>query len=204
MPLLPGVARADGDPASDVLVSQNVFLPWDAGASTSEQARLEALLQAGARSGYPIRVAVIASRSDLGSVTALWRQPQSYAQFLGEELSLVFHGRLLVVMPDGFGLYGGRPTLAAEQAALIRTRASAAGAPLATVVISAVQNLAAASGHPLPLAGEVTGPSAASGSGAGDVLPWVVFVVGAALIAGAWIASLRVRPLRLRNRISSV
>ncbi len=205
MVLTAAAARADGDPASDVLISQNAFLPWDAGASASQQARLEALLQAAARGGYQIRVAVIASRSDLGSVTELWRQPQSYAQFLQDELSLVFHGRVLVVMPNGFGLYGGGPTRAVEQAALASTRAAAVGARPATVAISAVEKLAAASGHSVALAGvNAASRSAGVASGSDDAVSYIVFAVGAVLIAAAWTASLRARPVRLRHGVPSV
>ena len=102
-------ARADGDPASDVLATQSLFLPQDAGVPLAQQNQLTALLEAAASSGYQIRVAIIASSSDLGSVTELWRQPQTYARFLGQELSLVYHGPLLVVMPNGFGLESLKP-----------------------------------------------------------------------------------------------
>ena len=78
----PALARADGDPASDVLASQTAFVPADAGASTVQLARVAAVLEGAARSGYAIRVAVIPSATDLGSVTALWRQPANYARFL--------------------------------------------------------------------------------------------------------------------------
>ncbi len=115
---VPGSASADGDPASDVLVTQTLFLPWDAGVSADQQAQLTALLRESEHDGYPLRVALIASSADLGSVTELWRQPQSYADFLGDELSLVYRGTLLVVMPDGFGLYGVNGSLSPEQAAL--------------------------------------------------------------------------------------
>ena len=97
------IARADGDPASDVLVSQTVFLPSDAGVSGRQQAKLVELLRASAQAGFPVRVAVISSGYDLGSVTALWRKPRAYARFLGIELSLVHRQPLLVVMPNGFG-----------------------------------------------------------------------------------------------------
>jgi hypothetical protein len=63
-------------------------------------------------------VAVIASPYDLGSVTPLWRKPRVYAKFLGTELSYVFHGTLLVVMPGGFGLFHGTRSVAAGQRAL--------------------------------------------------------------------------------------
>jgi len=103
--LLAASARADGDPASDVLVSQTLFLPQDAGVPANQQAQLDALLHAAQQSGYQIRVALIASPTDLGSVTELWRQPQNYARFLAQELSLLYRGPLLVVMPNGYGLY---------------------------------------------------------------------------------------------------
>jgi hypothetical protein len=101
-----GSAWADGDPASDVLYSQSVFLPQDAGTSSHQRAQLGAVLQAARRSGFHLKVALIASPADLGSVTELWRQPRNYAMFLGQELSLVYGGALLVVMPNGFGVYG--------------------------------------------------------------------------------------------------
>src|SRR5689334_5651000 len=74
-----------------------------------------------------IRVAVIASRSDLGSVTELWRQPQTYARFLDQELSLVDHGPLLVAMPGGFGYYDPGSPRQPPPAALADARARAGG-----------------------------------------------------------------------------
>ena len=72
---VPATSLADGDPASDVLLTQPIFLPWDAGVSSAQQGQLTALLQAAAHSGYQLRLALIASPSDLGSVTELWRNP---------------------------------------------------------------------------------------------------------------------------------
>ncbi len=130
-------ALADGDPASDVLAQEPIFLPQDAGIPPRQQAQLAALTQAAARSGYPIRVALVASSADLGSVTELWRQPQSYAKFLGQELSLVYRGPLLVVMPNGVGFYsasggGTAPALGgnSEQASLGNTAITWHGWPV--------------------------------------------------------------------------
>jgi hypothetical protein len=86
--MLAGVARADGDPGSDVLVYQDLFAGSSAGLSVQQQARLGDLLKAVSAARFPIRVALIASPTDLGAVTALWRKPRSYARFLGLELSL--------------------------------------------------------------------------------------------------------------------
>ncbi len=188
--LLAGSARADGDPASDVLVSQALFLPQDAGVPASQQAQLGALLTAAQRDGFQIRVAIIASSTDLGSITALWRQPQNYARFLAQELSLLYRGPLLVVMPNGYGLYrlaGARP---AEQSAL--AGAGPPGPNLATATLTAIERLASASGHNLPLPDAV----AATNPSSSGTVPWLVFAIGCALILLAWTASLRARPLR--------
>jgi hypothetical protein len=187
-------ARADGDPASDVLVTQSLFLPQDANVSPSQQVELADLLKSAGQRGYPIRVALIGSATDLGSITELWRQPQSYASFLGQELSLVYHGPLLVVMPNGFGLY--RAGGAATRAALSGLPEPGGATGIGAFAVSAVQRLASAAGHPLP-APAVSAPSA---SGSSDPSAWIAFSVGAALVALAWVASFRAKPLRLRGR----
>jgi hypothetical protein len=110
--LSPAAALADGDPGSDVLVYQNVFVASDANISIAQQVELGDLLTSAQRSGFTIRVAIIATPADLGAITQLWGKPTSYASFLGIELSLAYAQRLLVVMPDGFGFnWQGHSTL---------------------------------------------------------------------------------------------
>lgn len=191
------VARADGDPASDVLANQQLFLPEDAAIPTKEQAQLAVLLEHAANGGHPIRVALIASPADLGSITELWRQPQNYADFLGQELTLTYRGPLLVVMPNGFGLYHFARRSAAQASPVAGIKLSDG---LGTAALTAVRQLAAAAGHPLPLP-SVSAPAA---PGSSDTLPWIAFAIGAALVAAAWTASLRVRPpQRARRRAPS-
>jgi hypothetical protein len=181
-------ARADGDPASDVLASQPLFLAQDAGVTPVQQSELSADLSAAQRVGYRLRVAIIASSADLGSVTELWHQPQSYARFLGLELSLIDRGPLLVVMPNGFGTYRLGRTAVTQPAALAGVRVHGLGAS----ALAAVERLAAASGHPLPAA-TATAPSS---PGQSHMVAWIVFATGLALVLLAWAASLRARPLR--------
>lgn len=191
---VPAGALADGDPASDVLAAQPLFLPQDGGIPSAQQARLGALVAAAARQGTPIRVALIATSSDLGSITQLWRMPIGYAEFLGQELSLVYRGTLLVLMPDGVGVYhyGGLPS--ADRTAVASAPAPGTGAAMGNAAIALVQRLAAASGHPLTV-GNVSAPRAASsGSVLGGATGWLVLIAGAGLIAVAWTASLRARP----------
>ncbi len=226
-----GSALADGDPASDVLATQPLFLPQDAGIALPRQGQLTALLRTAASSGYQVRVAIIATRSDLGSVTELWRQPQTYARFLDQELSLVYRGPLLVVMPDGFGVAGGAGAGGAGAggagaggagvggvgaggagvggaggaggatgpSTLAGVRIPAGPGGLGVAALTAVQRLAAAAGHPLPLPPAV---ATASGAHSSDALPILAFAIGVALIVLAWVASLRARPPRLARRRS--
>ena len=199
----PPAARADGDPASDVLAAQSLFLPADGGFSQSEQVRLTALLASAQRSGYPIRVALIATPSDLGSVSSLWGMPAAYARFLGAELSLVYRGTLLVVMPAGFGVdevgsgAAGATRGAAEAAALGEPPR---GTPMVAAALDAVQKLAAGAGHQVALPAATAVPAGGgSALGSVDLGSWVALALGAAAIAAAWAASLRARPARLRR-----
>jgi hypothetical protein len=188
--LLPRAARADGDPASDVLATQALFLPQDAGLPAGQQQQLAALLDRAARGGYPIRVALVASAADLGSVGELWRAPQSYARYLGAELSLVYRGPLLVVMPNGYSVYRATGVRAAEQSALATL--SPPGADLGGATIGAIRRLAAAEGRNLPL----PSPTALANPSRTDAVAWLVFAIGAAVIATAWTLSLRARSPR--------
>ena len=139
-------AHADGDPASDVLVYQNLFVTSESGMSTGQQAEVASLLTSAAHAGFPIRVAIIGAPVDLGAVTALWDKPSAYASFLGVELSLVYKQRLLIVMPNGFGFnWTGHPSGSAYQV-LSQVDVGAGGDGLTTAAVTAVQTLAAASG----------------------------------------------------------
>ena len=190
-------ALADGDPASDVLATANLFLPWDAGLSASQQRQLAALLETALRADAGVRLAVIASPSDLGSVTQLWRRPHLYAAFLGDELSLVYRGPLVVVMPDGIGIYHAGAALSRAELSIAASppSGSRAGALLGAA-ISAVRRIAAASGHVI---GNVREPTAAGRPGGPGTASWIALTVGALLILAAWSASLRARPLSLRG-----
>jgi hypothetical protein len=200
---LPVTARADGDPASDVLATQPVFLPQDGGITALQQSQLTSLVASAQRAGYPLRVVVVATRSDLGSVTALWRRPASYARFLAQELSQVTHGTLLVVMPDGFGLARIGSAGSVPPDPLRGLPAPGSGRALGSAAISAVRRLAAAAGHRLPTPSSGAQPRAPTASPGTGPVAWLAFAVGAILIVGAWTASLRVRPWRRPDGVGS-
>jgi cytochrome oxidase Cu insertion factor (SCO1/SenC/PrrC family) len=188
-----GTALADGDPASDVLVSQLSFIPSDTGATAAQQAQLTGLLRAAKAAGYPVRVAIIPDAYDLGSVTALWRKPQAYAHFLGIELSYVHKQPLVVVMPDGVGFdwEGHRAT---PQTAALAKLAHTTGPGLLSVARSAVTTLAAGAHVKLGATPATTGARAGAKSGAITSAVLVALAVVLALVALGLATVLRWRP----------
>jgi hypothetical protein len=193
----PTPARADGDPASDVLATQPLFQPQDAGIPLAQQGQLTALVQSAARAGYPIRVALIATRSDLGSVTELWREPQTYARFLGQELSLVYRGPLLVVMPNGFGFWSAGSGGAEQLSVLRGVQIPSGPGGLGVAALGGVRHLAAAAGHDVAIPAPAASVAPPHSSDPGAI---VALALGAALIILAWTASLRARPPRALRR----
>jgi hypothetical protein len=139
-------ARADGDPASDALIAQNLFVGWNSGVSFSAQMALGNFVTSANRRGLPIRVALIGAPGDLGSITELWRKPVAYASFLGVELSLIYRQRLLIVMPSGFGLNWPGHSTAAAYRALARIHVSHGATGLVAATETAVRVLAASAG----------------------------------------------------------
>jgi hypothetical protein len=113
-------ALADGDPASDYLITQQLFVSFKATFSDSNATRLRTLLDDSKQQGFPLKVAVIAGRYDLGSVPSLFGKPQQYASFLGQEDYYFFKEELLVVMPQGYGLYKHSGVPAGDRAAIAK------------------------------------------------------------------------------------
>lgn len=136
--------RADGDPASDYLLTQSVYLPYQA-PSQSAGSALESAVSGIYAHGNRVKVAVIYDVTDLGSIPSLFGNPSGYAHFLGIELGLWYVGPLLVVMPAGFGIYDGGHSTAAEDQ-ILKSIPVSAGSPddLARSATAALQTLAAA------------------------------------------------------------
>jgi hypothetical protein len=194
LPLALGTAsaRADADPASDFLLGTDVFYPFGTKVSGSEKSMLDDAVASAKKGGVRIKVAIIAQPSDLGSVTVLYRKPQNYSEFLGKELFYVNKARVLVVMPNGYGLWRKGGALPANELRVVHALPapnSTDGNTLATAADTAVRRLLALHGIPV---------SASSGhhSATGDRLTiagaaLAVIVIGAG--ASVW--------LRRRGRI---
>ena len=170
-------AHADGDPASDYLLTQQVFLPSDATASSTAQRQLLGVVQAANRAGFAVRVAIIPSSYDLGSVTELWRLPRTYARFLSLELSFAYTHRLLVVMPNGLGFNWPNHSAVPAYRLLAKIAVPSSNAGLLTAAQTAVRRLAAAAGISVSVPARLpTVPQGSSGSA-------VVIVPALAVIA---------------------
>jgi len=183
-------ARADGDPASDYLLGTQVFIPFDLKIPKAQQTELTSLVHDANASGYTIRVAVIGSLYDMGSVTSLWKQPKPYARFLGAELQFVYKNRLLVVMPQGFGFNWSKHPSAKEYALLAKIPIGQGSAALVTAAETAVEKLAAASNVTI-----VRRASAGGGhSMAHDRIVIILGAVGAVIIAVLLRLALRRKP----------
>lgn len=176
--LVPATVLADGDPASDILLGENVFYPFSPPVSNDLQRELGAETAAANHAHLPIKVAVIASPTDLGAIPELFGKPQQYATFLEQEISfLSVKPALIVVMPAGYGVAG----FSAPAAAAVSSLAKPSGPQsndLVRAAIAAVPKLAAAAGH--PIAGVSGAPST---SAANSAAPLDVAIVALAAVA---------------------
>lgn len=150
--VLTASAQADGDPASDVLVFKSYFLPYAPQTPVDAEQQLNVATAAADRAGYPIRVAVISGPADLGIVPQYDGKPAEYAPFLGQELKFAYKGGLLIVMDDGYGLYGIDDPKVLEALKALPKPASNDPKDLAIAGANAVVALSAAAGKKLDLA----------------------------------------------------
>jgi hypothetical protein len=163
--VLTSSAQADGDPASDVLVFKAYFLPYAPQTPVDAEQQLNIATAAADRAGYPIRVAVISGPGDLGIVPQYDGKPTEYAPFLGQELKFAYNGGLLIVMDDGYGLYGIDDPKVLEALAALPKPASNDPKDLAIAGANAVVALATAAGKTLDL----TAPAPANDTQTGAV-----------------------------------
>ena len=135
--------------------------------------------------GYPIKVALITQRYDLGAVPTLFDKPQEYARFLGFELAFLYKGPLLIAMPNGYGIFKANQPVTKELAVLKNSMPERDANAMAVAATNAVRHLAAAGGHPLP-GGDVTLSSVGKKTTSNqDRLVIILAAVGAGVILGA-------------------
>ncbi len=187
---------ADADPASDILLGAPAFYPYQPAVSTPLQSQLEhelALLKA---RGLNLKVAIIGSPVDLGALPTMFGKPQTYANFLAQEISFSGPQPLLVVMPAGFGLAHAGPPSALSG---LKVDSAQQSNGLARSAILAVQRIARANGKPIPT-GSASSGAGRSGGGTSKLVTFGVPAVLVVLAAGAaWLLRRRAsRPSRGR------
>lgn len=194
MPAAP--ALGDGDPASDVLLGENVFYPYSPPVEGSVAKALDAATAAAKRARFPLKVALIGAPVDLGVIPDLFGKPQKYAEFLDQEISFRTKQPLLVVMAAGYGVEG----LGSKATAAVASLPKPSGTQptdLAKAALPAVAKLAEASGHPL------TGvPEARSSAGSSSISASTIIIVVCLAIAAVAVAAALVM-MRRRERAGS-
>jgi hypothetical protein len=188
--LAPASAMGDGDPASDVLLLQDVYLPYAPGVPAPLGKTITNLLKTTRKAGFQLKVAIIANRQDMGAVPQFFGRPQSYASFLESEIAFNTRKPLLVVMSQGYGV-AAMP--AGTESALqgFAPPKDAGGDSLGRAAVAAIVKLSQATGHPVP-APKL--PAASGGGGGGGTSPAIIIGVPVALLAiGGLLARLRTR-----------
>jgi hypothetical protein len=195
-----GAARADGDPASDFLYLGTLFPSFVDPPSKGPGDDLRGLLAAAKSRGYPIKVALIESKQDLGQYPQMYAQPQRYADLLASELTIYkkLKAPVIVVTQNGLGIAGNEER-GGELVAVTHARAAALakgidpptkadGDQFAATAAAAVRQVAKAGGHVLPAkVAPVADSSAPATAKQGGVSGWLIAGIVAAFFFLAWL-----------------
>ena len=187
----PSAAQADGDPASDVLLLQDAYTPYQPAVPKPVSNALNATLKQLRKRGYPLKVAIIATPTDLGAVPQFMGKPQPYASFLQSEIAFNKPKPLLVVMSNGYGTAAIKPDIAGA-VTRIPTPKSNSSDDLGRAAIDGAIAIGRAAGHPVPK--PALPASASADGGGGGTSPAIIFGVPVLLLAlGGLLAALRTR-----------
>jgi hypothetical protein len=191
-------APADGDPASDTLLIQQLYTPVAQKISAPVLSQLTSTITSANTAGFKIRVALILDKTDLGSVPQLFGHPVQYVHLLASELVYGWKGGVIAVQPAGIGVRNVTPLAKAQ--ALVDTIAVAKPATadsLAEAATTAVRKLAAQDGKTLPADTTTTTATASSSGGGSSVWTWVEIAVPiAVLLAAGGVIAVRLRARR--------
>ena len=193
--LAPAAALADGDPASDVLLFQDAYLPYFPAPGKPEAQTLTRLLKRVRADGYPMKVALIQTRGDLGAYPDLLGRQADYARLLEREIRFrVRRPHLLVVMPGGLAGRNLGPRAPQILGAITVDRAARSDG-LVRAALIAVAKLATANGHPtaVPEVAAARAPGTKGGS-------HPALYVGAAVIDALGLALIGVSLVSRRAR----
>jgi hypothetical protein len=187
----PAAVHADGDPASDVLITDDIFLPYEQ-PSAGQVAKLRRVVEAARAAGRPVRVAVIHSARDLGAVTNLYGHAEEYATLLSRELQNPVEvgaeghrEQLLVVMSAGYATKNAPPE-ADRHLRGVELPSDASPDELVGAAGWGVQEIARIGGK--PIREEFEQPEGDGGGGGGGAVVTILVVVGLLVLVGVLVA----------------
>ena len=194
---LPGGALAHGDGPTHSLEFDDLYPGYSPPPTSVVERQLRGYVQAAARAGIPVKVAV-ATEGDVTDRPQVLRRPQAYAEDIVAKTGIQVP--VIVVTPYGVGIVGGRaPHVGVPLSANVDLMAKAA--------MEAVRAVAKSAGHPLPAnvalaAPPPVGAMATPQRTGGDSRGWLPFGVFLAVFAGAGlIFEARARLHRRRRRL---
>jgi hypothetical protein len=143
----PAVALAHGDPASHYLETGSLYPGFDLQPSQDVELQLMGVIDAAKHAGFPLKMAIVASEADVADNPEMLNKPQEYADYVVGALvgsRVPVDGPVVIVTPVGIGVAGP----GAEDMASVKT--GQGGDALARAAMTAVRDIAAKAGHPLP------------------------------------------------------
>jgi hypothetical protein len=142
----PAVALAHGDPASHYLETGSLYPSFEHQPSQDVELQLIGVLDAAKKAGYPIKVSLVTA-ADVADTPEMLNKPQEYAEFVVGALvgsRVPVEAPVVIVTPAGIGVAGP----GAEEMRGVTTGTT--GDALARAAMTAVRDIAAKAGHPLP------------------------------------------------------
>jgi hypothetical protein len=142
----PAVALAHGDPASHYLETGSLYPSFEHQPSQNVELQLLGVLGAAKKAGYPIKVSLVTA-ADVADTPEMLNKPQEYAEYVVGALvgsRVPVEAPVVIVTPAGIGVAGPG---AAEMPGVATGKT---GDALAAAAMTAVRDIAAKAGHPLP------------------------------------------------------
>jgi hypothetical protein len=201
--LPPAGALADGDPPSDVLITNQLYTPVTQKISAPVLAELKSTIDQANKGGFKVRVALVLDANDLGSVPQLLGHPVQYVKLLSGELYYSWKGAIVAVQPKGIGVQNIKPLAPAQALAdtiVIKNPSTADG--LAQAATETIRKLAGqddkitfttAAGTPVGGSSSSSSSSSSSTFSATHILTGVLIVVLILLFIGQIIVRRRKR-----------